>query len=131
MRLFEDVELERQVVSALRGISRSGLAEWYSSLAPSWLEVKPAVRRRLMLRVHQWIAERVLTESGQDVSEDLKAGGALVRSLFALIPPDQLEGWRGWVRSVLVELKRALRWPAGLRNEAWAHWLFLIPYTEQ
>lgn len=129
-----DVELERRVVTALRGTARTALVEWYASLAPSWLEVKPPVRRLLMLRIHQWIAERVLTPRRQNVppaAEDLKPGGALVRSLFALIPPGQLDDWRCWIRLVLVELKRALHWPAAERTEAWAHWLFLIPYTEQ
>ena len=128
-----DVELERRVVIALRGTSRTALAEWYVSLAPSW-QVKPPMRRLLMLRVHQWIAERVLTprsQGGPSAAEDLKPGGALVRSLVALIPPDQLADWRGWIRPVLVELKRALHWPLEQRNEAWAHWLFLIPYAEQ
>jgi hypothetical protein len=129
-----DVELERRVVTALRGISHTALVEWYASLAPSWLEVQPPMRRLLMLGIHQWIAERVLTPrspGGPSAAEDLKPGGALVRSLVALIPPDQLDDWRGWIRPVFVELKRALHWPVEQRNEAWAHWLFLIPYAEQ
>jgi hypothetical protein len=128
-----DIELERCVLTALHGIPRAGLVEWYASLAPSWLEVEPAMRRRLMLRTHQWIAERVLTPGRQTVppAADLKPGGALVRSLFALIPPGQRDEWRCWIRLVFVQLKRALHWPAAKRTEAWAYWLFLIPYTEQ
>jgi hypothetical protein len=129
-----DVELERQVVTTLRGAAGTALVEWYASLAPSWLEAEPALRRRLILRIHRWIAERVLTGRGRGASsaaEDLRPGGALVRSLVALIPPDQLDDWRGWIRPVLVQLKRALQWPVEQRNEAWAHWLFLIPYTER
>jgi hypothetical protein len=129
-----EVELERRVMAALRGTARVGLLDWYASLASSWLEVEPAMRRLLMLRVHQWIAERVLTPRRQDTppaAEDLKLGGPLVQSLFALIPPCELDNWRGWIRLVVVELKGALRWPAAKRNEAWAHWLFLIPYSEQ
>jgi hypothetical protein len=127
-------ELERRVMAALRGTGRVGLVDWYVSLASSWLEVEPAVRRLLMLRTHQWIAERVLTPKRQNrppVADDLKPGGPLVRSLVALVPPGQLDDWRGWIRLVVVELKGALRWPTAKRNEAWAHWLFLIPYSEQ
>lgn len=92
------------------------------------------MHRLLMLRIHQWIAERVLTPRHQDkppAAEDLKLGGALVQSLFALIPSSEVGDWRGWIRLVVVELKRALRWPATKRNDAWAHWLFLIPYSQQ
>jgi hypothetical protein len=133
-RVETEAEFERRVMAALRRTARVGLVEWYASLTPSWLEVEPAVHRLLMLRIHQWIAERVLMPRGQDVrsaAEDLKPGGALVRSLFTLIPPGEPDHWRGWIRLVVVDLKRALRWPAAKRNEAWAHWLFLIPYSEQ
>ena len=126
-------ELERRVMAALHDTGRVGLVDWYASLTPSWLEVGPTVHRILMLRTHQWIAERVLTPRRQDMppaADDLKPGGALVRSLFVLIPPGQLDDWRGWIRLVILELKRALRWPPAKRNEAWAHWLFLIPYCE-
>jgi hypothetical protein len=126
--------LEREVMAALHDTRRVGLVHWYASLASSWLEVEPPTRRLLMLRTHQWIAERVLTPRRQDgpsAPGDLKPGGALVQSLFALIPPRELDDWRGWIRLVVVELKRALRWPPAKRNEAWAHWLFLIPYREQ
>ena len=129
-----EVELERRVLAALHGTGRVGILDWYTSLASSWLDVEPAMRRLLMLRTHQWIAERVLTPRRQDMpptAEDLKPGGALGQSLFALIPPGELNDWRGWIRLVVVELKRALRWPPAKRNEAWAHWLFLIPYSEQ
>ena len=129
-----EVELERRVLAALHATRRVGLVEWYASLAPSWLDVEPPVRRLLMLRTHQWIAESMLTPRREDMpaaADDLKPGGALVRSLLALIPSGQPDDWRGWVRLVVLELKRALRWPAAKRNEAWAHWLFLIPYTEQ
>lgn len=131
--LGPEAELERRVMAALHGTGRAGLVDWYASLAPSWRDVEPSVRRLLMLRTHQWIAERMLTPRPRDIplaAEDLKPGGALVRSLFALIPPGQLDHWRGWIRLVVVQLKRALRWPTAKRNDAWAHWLFLIPYSE-
>lgn len=133
-RVAPEAEFERRVMAALHGTGRVGLVEWYASLMPSWLEVEPTVHRLLMLRIHQWIAERVLMPPRQDmppVAEDLKPGGTLVRSLFALTPPGERDHWRGWIRPVVVDLKRALRWPAAKRNEAWAHWLFLIPYSEQ
>ena len=128
-----EAELERRVMAALHRTGRVGLVDWYASLTPSWLEVGPAVHRLLMLRIHQWIAERVLMPRRQDMplaADDLKPDGTLVRSLCALIPPGEQDQWRGWIRLVVVDLKRALRWPAAKRNEAWAHWLFLIPYCE-
>ena len=121
-------------MAALHDTRRVGLVDWYVSPSSSWLEVQPAMRRLLMLRTHQWIAERVLTPRRADMppaAEDLKPGGALVQSLICLIPPAQLGDWRGWIQLVVVELKQALRWPSAKRNEAWAHWLFLIPYREQ
>ena len=129
-----EFEIEREVMAALHDTRRVGLVHWYVSLSSSWLEVEPPMRRLLMLRIHQWIAERVLTprcQDGSPATEDLKPGGALVQSLFALVPPRELDDWRGWIRLVVVELKQALRWPLAKRNEAWAHWLFLIPYREQ
>lgn len=133
-RVEPEAEFERRVMAALHRTGRVGLVDWYASLIPSWLEVGPPVHRLLMLRIHQWIAERVLMPHRQGmppVAEDLKAGGTLVRSLLALIPRSERDHWRGWIRLVVVDLKRALRWPAAKRNDAWAHWLFLIPYREQ
>jgi len=130
----EVAQVEREVMAALHVTRRVRLVHWYVSLAPSWLQVEPPLRRLLMLRTHQWIVECVLTPQPRDMppaAEDLKPGGALVQSLIASVPPDQLDEWRGWIRLVVLDLKRALRWAPAMRNEAWAHWLFLIPYSAQ
>jgi len=129
-----ELDLERRVIAALEVTGRVSLVAWYASLESRWLDVEPAVRRLLMLRIHQWIAERVLTSGDQDLSpavEDLTPGGMLDLSLSPLIPPGEVDDWRGWVQLVVAQLKDVLQWPAARRNEAWAHWLFLIPCSQQ
>lgn len=129
-----EVDLECRVIAALEVTQRVGLVVWYASLESRWLDVEPAVRRLLMLRIHQWIAERVLTSEGEGRSpaaEDLTPGGALDQSLSPLIPPGEMDDWRGWIQLVVAQLKDVLQWPAARRNEAWAHWLFLIPWSQQ
>ena len=128
------VFLGAHMIAALQVTQRVGLVAWYASLESRWLDVEPAVRRLLMLRIHQWIVERVLTSGGQDLSpavEDLTPGGTLDLSLFPLIPPGEMDDWRGWIQLVVVQLKDVLQWPAARQNEAWAHWLFLIPCNQQ
>lgn len=119
------------LAAAVRGQSQGTLIEWYLRLAPCWLGAKPPVRRRLLLRTHQWIAERLLGPDSdlRAAAEDLEPGGALTRTLAALVPPDQLDGWREWIQLVVADLRRALLRPLARRNEAWVQWLFLIPYS--
>ncbi len=115
-----------------RGHSPTGLAEWYLELAPCWLNAEPALRCRLILEIHGWIAERVFGRADPTLSAalgDLGPGGVLARRLTALIPAPQRDGWRDWVGLALRDLRRALLRPPDERDEAWAHVLFLIPYN--
>ena len=106
------------------------VTSWYSDMASCWLTMEPLVRRRLTLRAHQWLAKSVFTDHGirVDVFEDLGPGGRLAAALAEIIPVAEAERWRPWVRLVLHDLRRALRWPPAHRTAAWCRWLFLIPY---
>ena len=93
---------------------------------------RAAPRRRLVLRIHRWIAERVLAPiaRGEDpVVADLEADGALTATLIYMIPPRKLDAWRFWIFLALADLRLALAQPPMLRDEAWARRLFLIPYS--
>jgi hypothetical protein len=125
-----DPEIRQMMASVAQRHLDTDLAHWYVELAPCWLAAKPRLRRRLLLRTHQWIAERVLG-SDADASaaaDDLAPEGALVRALSVLVPDEEREQWRHWIRLVVGDLRRALLRPRAERNAAWAHWLFLIPY---
>lgn len=113
-------------------VVRSTLIEWYRDMASAWLAVEPPLRRRLILRTHRWIVGRVLGPLARGSTpsvEELRPDGTLAWMLTRVIPPAEVAAWQPWIRLVLVDLQRALRWPAARRNEAWARWLFLIPYS--
>jgi hypothetical protein len=124
-------EMARLIAPVARKASQRELVTWYLSLASCWLGATPRLRRRLLLRTHQWIAERVMSPDQElrAAAEELEPGGALTRALTELVPSDERDGWRNWIRLVVTDLRRALRRPLAERNEAWAHWLFLIPYS--
>ncbi len=106
--------------------------DWYRDMAPCWLAAEPPLRRRLILRTHHWIVERVLMPIAQGehpVAADLGPTGRLVWRLIRVIPPGELNQWRTWIRLTLGDLQRALAWPPGQRTEAWVRWLFDIPYS--
>jgi len=107
------------------------LTRWYCNMATCWLTVEPAVRRRLILRSHQWLAECVFTPHGvrPGALDALGPGGPLACALAEMIPATERAVWRPWVRLVLHDLRRALRWPPSRQTEAWYRWLFLIPYS--
>lgn len=108
------------------------LRDWYARMAPTWLAIEPPQRRRLVLQTHAWIAERVLTDSTQDAvpaSNGLEHDGLLARLLQNLVPREDSAVWRPWIELVRVDLQRALTRPPRRRTEAWAHWLFFIPYS--
>jgi hypothetical protein len=125
------IEMKRLTARASRETSQRGLVAWYLDLAPFWLATKPRLRRRLLLRTHQWIAERVMSADREPrvVALELEPDGVLARVLIELVPSEEREGWTDWIRLVVSDLKRALRRPTAERNLAWAHWLFLIPYS--
>jgi hypothetical protein len=106
--------------------------QWYRDMTPCWMTAEPFRRRRLILRTHRWIAERVLeplAHGEEPFVIDLEAHGALAQSLIRSIPPPELESWQFWVRLVLADLRQALASTASPRNEKWVRWLFLIPYS--
>lgn len=114
-----------------RGLQRDNLLDWYRDMAPCWLRAEPAMRRRLVLRTHRWIAERVLgplARGHEPAIGDLHPSGALAWLLVRMVPNGELATWTPWIRLVLTDLRRALSWPPGSRDAAWGRWLFLIPY---
>src|SRR5262249_58943195 len=90
----------------------------------------PPARRRLVLRTHRWIAERVLEPLSQDeepARDDLEADGLLTDWLSDAVPSEEREAWQPWVHLVRARLRRALAWPGAHPDAAWVRWLFLIP----
>lgn len=108
------------------------LVAWYRDMAPSWLAVEPRERRHLVFTTHRWLVDRVFGPLPADEAlplEDLGRQGALGRALVETLPAVDRDAWRPWVRLVLADLRRALAWPPAARDERWARWLFLIPYS--
>jgi len=112
--------------------STGDLGRWYRDMTPCWMTAEPFRRRRLILRTHRWIAERVLeplAHGEEPFVVDLEAHGGLAQTLIQTIPPPELEAWQPWVRLALADLRQALASPPPPRNEVWVRWLFLIPYS--
>jgi len=110
----------------------AGLGRWYRQMTPSWMSAEPPARRRLILRTHRWIAERVLeplSQDGEPALDDLEADGLLTELLTDAITPGERAAWQPWVHLVRARLRRALAWPGAQRNDVWVRWLFLIPYS--
>jgi hypothetical protein len=107
------------------------VTRWYHDMTPTWLAIRPQLRRRLVLRTHQWIVDFVLTRgcAGPAVLEDLAPDGRLGAALGELVPPELEDRWSTWIRLVLHDLRRALVAPPSPPSEAWCRWLFLIPYA--
>jgi hypothetical protein len=132
-------QLVASVESALggegRALDETGLAAlkaWYETMAPCWLAIQPARRRRLVLQTHVWIAERVLADpltGPARALRELGADGPLAGALARLIPRSEAGLYRRWVELVRLDLERALRRPPARRTQAWARWLFFIPYS--
>jgi hypothetical protein len=121
-----------RATSALDETGLASLKAWYETMAPCWLAIQPARRRRLVLQTHVWIAERVLadpTAAVRPVLDDLAPDGALVQSLVRLVPGAEAAVWRLWIDVARADLERAMRHPRARRSQAWARWLFLIPYS--
>jgi len=113
------------------GDTPGSLVAWYMGLIPHWMGAEPGVRRRLLLRTHEWIVDRVLAPGAglSGAAADLRPGGALTRLLIDLVPADEVERWRHFIYLVIANLRHALLLPVTRRNEAWVRWLFLIPYS--
>lgn len=121
-----------RATSALDETGLASLKAWYETMAPCWLAIQPARRRRLVLQTHVWIAERVLADPAASIRpalEDLVPDGMLAQSLLRLVPGAEGAAWRLWIDVVRADLERAMHHPRALRSQAWARWLFLIPYS--
>ena len=121
-----------RAMSALDETGLASLKAWYETMAPCWLAIQPARRRRLVLQTHVWIAERVLADPAAGIRtalDDLAPGGALAQSLLRLVPGAEAAAWRLWIDVARTDLERAMHHPRARRSQAWARWLFLIPYS--
>ncbi len=108
------------------------LLEWYRDMSPCWLRAEPRVRRRLILKTHRWIVDRVLApiaRGERPSAADLAPTGRLVWALVRVVPPGELDAWKSWIHLTLADLARALAWPPPKRTETWVRWLFFIPYS--
>ena len=108
------------------------LGQWYRDMTPCWMMAEPPRRRRLVLRVHRWIAERFLepmARGEEPFVADLEREDALAATLARLVPPCKLHAWRPWILLVLTDLRLALAPRPTRRDETWARRLFLIPYS--
>jgi hypothetical protein len=94
--------------------STGDLGRWYRDMTPCWMTAEPFRRRRLILRTHRRIAERVL--------EPLAHGEEPFRR------PRSKRGSPGFAVA-LADLRQALASTPPPRNEVWMRWLFLIPYS--
>ena len=117
---------------ALADAGADALKAWYETMAPCWLAIQPALRRRLVLQTHVWLADLALADPvdgpGQAV-RDLGSRGSLARALERLVPRREAAAWRRWIDHVCADLARTLGRPPQLRTQAWARWLFFIPYS--
>lgn len=117
------------------GLEEAGLdavKAWYEAMAPCWLAIQPARRRRLVLQTHVWIADRALTDpldGPRQAAAELGRDGSLARALERLVPRSEAAAWRSWIDLVRADLARALAQPPARRTQAWARGLFLIPYS--
>ena len=120
-----------RLTAAPGGTIPGSLLTWYLGLIPYWMESTPGLKRRIQLRAHQWIADRVLAPEVTlaAAAADLRPDGDLTRTLTALVPAGEVDDWRHFIGVVVANLRHALQLPVTRRNEAWVRWLFLIPYT--
>jgi hypothetical protein len=124
----------RTLMPAGRALDDAGLDSlrvWYETMAPCWLAIRPAQRRRLVLQTHVWIAECALGDPVGDPGlalKDLGPDGALARALTRLIAGDDTSTWRQWIELVRLDLANAMRRPHGQRSQTWGRALFMIPY---
>jgi hypothetical protein len=118
-----DDELDEAGLDALKA--------WYEAMAPCWLAIQPARRRRLVLQTHVWLADRALADpvaGPREALDELGREGSLARALARLAPASEAAAWRHWSDVVRAELARALAMPPAPRTLRWARGLFLIPY---
>jgi hypothetical protein len=110
----------------------ASLKAWYETMAPCWLAIQPARRRRLVLQTHVWLADLALSDPANGPSRamaELGPHGSLARALGRLVPVAEATAWRRWIDHVREDLARALGRTPAQRTQAWARWLFFIPYS--
>jgi hypothetical protein len=123
------------VVTAHTEFDEAGLEAlkaWYETMAPCWLAIQPARRRRLVLQTHVWLADVALGDpvaGPRRAAADLGAQGSLAQALERLVPRGEAAAWHRWIAHVREDLARALGRPPAQRTQAWARWLFFIPYS--
>src|SRR2546422_9065060 len=67
-----------------------GVARWYRDMTACWMSAEPLRRRRLVLRVHRWIADRVLVPMArgeEPAVADLDADGVRALTPISMGPP--------------------------------------------
>jgi hypothetical protein len=117
--------------AALDQTGLDALKAWYAAMAPCWLAIQPARRRRLVLQTHVWLADLALGDplgGPPRALADLGPDGSLARALRRLASGPDMAGWRRWIDVVREELARALERPPAQRTQLWARSLFFIPY---
>ena len=116
---------------AAPGNPPSSLITWYLGLIPHWMGPRPRAERRLLLRTHEWIVDRIAAREATltAAAADLRPDGALTRILSDLVPADETGHWHRFIELLVARLRDALLVPVSRRNEAWVRWLFLITYS--
>jgi hypothetical protein len=125
----DDPPAESEV--ALDETGLDALKAWYAAMAPCWLAIQPARRRRLVLQTHVWLADLALSDpiDGPDQAiMQLGPEGSLARALRRLVSRREAPAWRRWIDAVRTDLASALTRPPAHRTQAWARGLFFIPY---
>jgi hypothetical protein len=112
-------------------VTRPELTLWYRDMAPIWLSTQPLLRRLLILRTQRWIIDRLVepVSRGEEPSmTELRPRDTLEAALDEMIPADEFDEWRPWIRLVVSDLGHALACPVAGRDDTWMRRLFLIPY---
>jgi hypothetical protein len=84
------------------------------------------------LQTHVWLADLALSDPANGPSRavaELGPHGSLARALGRLVPVAEATAWRRWIDHVREDLARALGRSPAQRTQAWARWLFFIPYS--
>jgi hypothetical protein len=118
------------VGSGLDEAGLDALKAWYETMAPCWLGIRPALRRRLVLQTHVWLADLALADPVDGPNRavrELGSRSSLARALERLVPTREAAAWRRWIDHVCADLARTLARPPQVRTQAWARWLFFIP----
>lgn len=111
------------------GLEPPAVRRWYCAMAPTWLGIKPEVRRQLVLQTHVWIIERALDgDAWPPPVADLAEDGALVHRLERLVPPDDRPRWSPWIAAVLAGLARELACAPERRDQRWMRRMFLVAW---